>query len=174
MSPFELCSFCSGHVFSYNFAYFLLLKRVKCPPFLVFTTKTTQPQGFSVNDALTSKNAAFLTSFPRQTQSSSKFLSWGIMRVLLANQNRVNILNEEILLSQSHLRKRIRKCRVERKDRIYYLGVLLDKTVFSRLCTQSSRNNGIIAKLRRYLTLSLSSRNNFIILSFFLTYLILF
>ena len=78
------------------------------------------------------------------------------MRVLLANQNRVNILNEEILLSQSHLRKRIRKCRVERKDRIYYLGVLLDKTVFSRLCTQSSRNNGIIAKLRRYLTLSLS------------------
>ena len=77
MSPFELCSFCSGHVFSYNFAYFLLLKRVKCPPFLVFTTKTTQPrpQGFSVNDALTSKNAAFLTSFPRQTQSSSKFLS---------------------------------------------------------------------------------------------------
>ena len=75
MSPFELCSFCSGHVFGYNFAYFLLLKRVKCPPFLVFTTKTTQPrpQGFSVNDALTSKNAAFLTSFPRQTQSSSKF-----------------------------------------------------------------------------------------------------
>ena len=96
------------------------------------------------------------------------------MRVLLANQNRVNILNEEILLSQSHLRKRIRKCRVERKDRIYYPGVLLDKTVFSRLCTQSSRNNGIIAKLRPYLTLSLSSRNNFIILSFFLTYLILF
>ena len=61
-----LRSFCSGHVFSYNFAYFLLLKRVKCPPFFVFTTKTTQPrpQGFSVNGALTSKNAAFLTSFP--------------------------------------------------------------------------------------------------------------
>ena len=67
MSPFELCCFCSGHVFSYNFAYFLLLKRVKCPPFFVFTRKTTQPrpQGFSVNGALTSKNAAFLTSFPR-------------------------------------------------------------------------------------------------------------
>ena len=80
------------------------------------------------------------------------------MRVLLANQNRVNILNEHILLSQRHLRKRIRKCRVERKDRIYYLGVLLDETVFSRLSTQSARNNGIIAKLRRYLTLSLKPK----------------
>ena len=84
--------------------------------------------------------------------------SWEIMRVLLANQNRVNILNEHILLSQRHLRKRIRKCRVERKDRIYYLGVLLDETVFSRLCTQSARNNGIIAKLRRYRTLSLKPK----------------
>ena len=67
MSPFELCSCCSCHVFSYNFAQFLLLKRVKCPPFFVFTTKTTQPcpQVFSVNSALTCKNAAFLTSFPR-------------------------------------------------------------------------------------------------------------
>ena len=38
MSPFELCS---CHVFSYNyFAQFLLLKRVKCPSFFVFTTKT--------------------------------------------------------------------------------------------------------------------------------------
>ena len=48
-------------------AYFLLLKRVKCPPFFKFTTKTTQPrpQVFSVNGALTSKNAAFLTSLPR-------------------------------------------------------------------------------------------------------------
>ena len=34
--------------------------------FFVFTTKTTQPraQVFSVNGALTCKNAAFLTSFP--------------------------------------------------------------------------------------------------------------
>ena len=66
-SPFELCSCCSWHVFSYNFAQFLLLKRVKCPPFFVFTTKTTQPrpQVFSVNGALTCTNAAFLTSFPR-------------------------------------------------------------------------------------------------------------
>ena len=54
---------------------FLLLKRVKCPPFLVCTTKTTQPcaQVFSVNGALTCKNAAFLTSFPRLTQNFSKF-----------------------------------------------------------------------------------------------------
>ena len=34
MSPFELSSCCSCHVFSYYFAQFLLLKRVKCPPFL--------------------------------------------------------------------------------------------------------------------------------------------
>ena len=33
MSPFELSSCCSCHVFSYFFAQFLLLKRVKCPPF---------------------------------------------------------------------------------------------------------------------------------------------
>ena len=67
MSPFELCSCCSCHVFSYNFAQSLLLKRVKCLQFFVFTTKTTQPypQVFSVNGALTCKNAAFLTSFPR-------------------------------------------------------------------------------------------------------------
>ena len=67
MSPFELSSCCSCHVFSYVFAKFLLLKRVKCPPFFVFTTQTTQPlpQVFSVNGALTCKNASFLTSFPR-------------------------------------------------------------------------------------------------------------
>ena len=67
MSPFELSSCCSCHVFSYFFAQFLLLKRVKCPPFFKFTTKTTQPrpQVFSVNGALTCENAAFLTSFPR-------------------------------------------------------------------------------------------------------------
>ena len=75
MSPFELSFCCSCHVFSYFFAQFLLLKRVKCPPFFVFTTKTTQPhpQVFSVNGALTCKNAAFLMSFPRQTQNSYKF-----------------------------------------------------------------------------------------------------
>ena len=31
-SPFELTSCRSCHVFSYSFALFLLLKRVKCPP----------------------------------------------------------------------------------------------------------------------------------------------
>ena len=55
----------SCHVFSYNFAWFLLLKRMKCPPFFVFTIKpkTTQPhpQVFLVNGALTCKNAEFLT-----------------------------------------------------------------------------------------------------------------
>ena len=66
MSPFELCSCCSCYVLSYNFTQFLLLKRVKCPPFFVFITKTTQPhpQVFLVNGALTRKNAAFLTSLP--------------------------------------------------------------------------------------------------------------
>ena len=34
MSRFELSSCCSCHVFGYYFAQFLLLKRVKCPPFL--------------------------------------------------------------------------------------------------------------------------------------------
>ena len=65
LSPFELCSCCSCHVFSCNFAQFLLLKRVKCPPYFVFSTKTTQsrPQVFSVNGALTFKNAAFLRHF---------------------------------------------------------------------------------------------------------------
>ena len=33
MSPIELSSCCSCHVFSYFFTQFLLLKRVKCPPF---------------------------------------------------------------------------------------------------------------------------------------------
>ena len=68
MSPFELCSWCSFLVFSYNFAQFLRLKQVKCPPFFVFSTKmSTQPraQVFLVNGALTCKNAAFLMSLPR-------------------------------------------------------------------------------------------------------------
>ena len=53
--PFELSSYCS----SYS-------KQMKCLPFFKFTTKTTQPrpQVFSVNAALTCKNAAFLMSFP--------------------------------------------------------------------------------------------------------------
>ena len=37
MSPFELCCCCSCKVFSYNFNQFLLLKRVKCPPFFLFS-----------------------------------------------------------------------------------------------------------------------------------------
>ena len=67
MSLFELCYCCSCNVFSYNFAWFLLVKQVICPPFFVFIIKTTQPrpQVSLVNGALTYKNAAFLTSFPR-------------------------------------------------------------------------------------------------------------
>ena len=46
---------------------------MKCPPFFVFTTKTTQPrpQVFSVNDALTCKDAAFLTSFPQKLRGAN-------------------------------------------------------------------------------------------------------
>ena len=64
MSPFELCSCCSSHVFSYNFEQLLFLKRVRCQAFVVFTTKTIQPrpQVFSVKGALTCKKAALLTS----------------------------------------------------------------------------------------------------------------
>ena len=58
MSPLKFSSCCSCHVFSYYFAQVLLLKRVKCLPFFVFTTKPTQPrsQVFSVDSSLTCKN----------------------------------------------------------------------------------------------------------------------
>ena len=48
--------------FAIFFAKFLLLKRVKCPPFFKFTTKTTQPrsQVVSVNGALTCRRLHFL------------------------------------------------------------------------------------------------------------------
>ena len=56
---------------------------MKCPPLFVFTTRTTQPrpQVFSVNGALTCKNAAFLTSFPHKHKILpnwviSKWLWW--------------------------------------------------------------------------------------------------
>ena len=97
MSPLEL-SFCSSwHVFSYNFAEFLLLKRVKCPPFFVFTTKTTQPrpQVFSVNGALTCRRLHFWRHFFVKHKILPNLVIsnwfWWIMRVLLANQNRGNI-----------------------------------------------------------------------------------
>ena len=48
---------------------------------------------------------------------------------------------------------------LERKDRIKYLGVMLDETVcfkyhIAYICSQMSRNLGIISKLKYYLTLS--------------------
>ena len=60
----------------------------------VSTTKTTQPppQVFSINGALTCKNAAFLTSFLAKHKILLNLVIsnwlWWIMRVLLANQNR--------------------------------------------------------------------------------------
>ena len=49
---------------------------------------------------------------------------------------------------------------LESKDRVKYLGVLLDDTVsfkhhISYVASQIFRSNGIIAKLRHFLTLSL-------------------
>ena len=53
--------------FELFFRLVLTLETSESQTFFVFTTKTTQrrPQVFSVNAALTCKNAAFLTSFPR-------------------------------------------------------------------------------------------------------------
>ena len=67
MWPSELCSCCSCHVLSYFFAYFFLLKRVKCPPFFQVHNQnnSTSSQVFSVNGVLTCKNSTFLTSSPR-------------------------------------------------------------------------------------------------------------
>ena len=52
--------------FQLFFCLVLTLETSECPPFFKFTIKTIQPrlQVFSVNGALTCKNAAFLTSFP--------------------------------------------------------------------------------------------------------------
>ena len=48
---------------------------------------------------------------------------------------------------------------LQRKDRIKYLDILIDETVsfkhhISYVCTRICRNNGIVAKLRHFLTLS--------------------
>ena len=47
---------------------------------------------------------------------------------------------------------------LQRKQKIKYLGVLLDETMsfnhhISYICTRTARNNSIISKLRHYLTL---------------------
>ena len=55
VSSFELSSCCSCHLFSYYFAQFLLLKRMKCPSICFHN------QNNSVNGALTCKEAALLT-----------------------------------------------------------------------------------------------------------------
>ena len=53
----------------------LALETSEMTAIFVCTTKTTQPrpQVFTVKGALTCTNAVFLTSFPRETQNSSKF-----------------------------------------------------------------------------------------------------
>ena len=63
---------------------------------------------------------------------------------------------------------------LERKDRVTYLGVLLDDTVSfkhhkSYVASRISRSNGIIAKLRHFLTFSLSDETT--LLLFTLTFL---
>ena len=53
VSPFELSSCCSCHVFSYYFAQFLLLKRMKCPSFLFSQPKQLNLVSRSSRFALT-------------------------------------------------------------------------------------------------------------------------
>ena len=59
---------------------------------------STPPQGFSVNGALTYKNAAFWRHFLVKHRILPNLVIsnwlWRIKRVLLANQNQENILNE--------------------------------------------------------------------------------
>ena len=66
ISPFELSSCCSCHVFSHYFAYnvpavVLTLETNEVSAILVFRTKTTQPrpQVFSVNGSLTCRRLHF-------------------------------------------------------------------------------------------------------------------
>ena len=69
------------YIYIYILVYFLLLLRLgpavvftletsELSAIFIFTTKSTQPRS---HGALTCKNAAFLTSFPRLSQNSSKF-----------------------------------------------------------------------------------------------------
>ena len=99
MSPFELCSCCSCHVFSYNFAYVLVLKRNVCH-FLF-----SQPKQLNLvpkSSRLTVHQPARTLHFRRHFFVKHKILqnlvisNWlqSIIRVLLANQNRGNILHE--------------------------------------------------------------------------------
>ena len=68
--------------------------------FFKFPTKTTQPcpQVFSVNGALTCEKLHFWRHFLVKVKFLPNLVNsnwlWGIKRVLLANQNRGNILNE--------------------------------------------------------------------------------
>ena len=61
MSPSKLSSCCFCHVFSYYFAQFLLLKRVKCPPFLFSQPKQLNlvPRSSRLIGALTRRRLHF-------------------------------------------------------------------------------------------------------------------
>ena len=67
---------------------------------------------------------------------------------------------------------------LERKDRVKYLGVLLDDTVsfkhhISYVASRISRSNGIIAKLRHFLTLSQMRQLYYSIIYPYISYAIL-
>ena len=93
---FLLFLLCFKPLFRLVPAVVLTLETSEVSAIFVFTTKTTQPrpQVFSVNGALTCENAAFLTSFPRQTQNSSKF-----------GHRELVMVNYACAFSQSELRK---------------------------------------------------------------------
>ena len=78
MSPFELSSCCSFHVFSYYFTQFLLSKRVKCLPYLFpqpkqlnlipRSSRLTLPQPVEgcIFDVISSLNTKFFSKFGHQ------------------------------------------------------------------------------------------------------------
>ena len=103
LSPSELSSYCFCHVFSYYFlvpAVVLTLETSEMSAILFFTTKTTQPrpQVSSVNGTLTCSGLYFWRHFFVKHKILPNLVIsnwlWWIMRVLLANQNCGNILNE--------------------------------------------------------------------------------
>ena len=67
---------------------------------------------------------------------------------------------------------------LQRKQKIKYLGVLLDETMsfnhhISYICTRIARNNGIMSKLRHYLTLSQMKQMYYSLIYPYISYAIL-
>ena len=103
MLPLELSSCCPCYVFSQQFAYLFLVKRVKCLPFLFSPPKQLNlvprsqpcPQVFSVNDSITCNFAALLMFLiSSMSQNSSKF-----------GQQQLVMMNYECAFSQSEKEK---------------------------------------------------------------------